>query len=135
MDAGYWYSSLRAPVEFARATETLGRAGYRVFIETSAHPVLTAPITETLEALSSESLSVVTGTLRRDDGGVERALASLATAHVNGVFVDWTRCSRSATDRLPTYAFQRQRYWPAHDPFATPAEVWSRRRTASSGAR
>ncbi len=123
MDAGYWYSSLRAPVEFARATETLGRAGYRVFIETSAHPVLTAPITETLEALSSESLSVVTGTLRRDDGGVERALASLATAHVNGVFVDWTAVLPVGQRiDLPTYAFQRQRYWPAHDPFATPAE-------------
>src|SRR5205807_2409232 len=47
--AGYWYDSLRAPVEFDRAVRTLAGAGHRVFAEVSPHPVLTAAMTETLE--------------------------------------------------------------------------------------
>ena len=49
LDAGYWYESLRAPVEFDRAVRVLAEAGHGVFIEVSPHPVLTAAVTETLE--------------------------------------------------------------------------------------
>ncbi|HEV2636989.1 MAG TPA: SDR family NAD(P)-dependent oxidoreductase [Actinocrinis sp.] len=132
MDAEYWYASLRATVEFARATEALGRAGYGVFVETSAHPVLTSAVTDTLENLrraadTDETAAtgrepVVTGTLRRDDGGPVRALSSLAHLHAHGVFVDWTAVLPAGrkTD-LPTYAFQKQRYWPKPAPAAAPA--------------
>ena len=46
-EAGYWYDSLRAPVEFDRAVRVLAEAGHRVFVEVSPHPVLTAAVTET----------------------------------------------------------------------------------------
>uniref|UniRef100_UPI0007853A20 type I polyketide synthase n=1 Tax=Herbidospora sakaeratensis TaxID=564415 RepID=UPI0007853A20 len=107
LDAAYWYASLRAPVEFSRAVETLGRAGFGTFVETSAHPVLTGPVAETVDG------AVVTGTLRRDDGGPARALASLAEAHVRGVDVDWTAVLAPAGRvDLPTYAFVSHRFWP-----------------------
>ncbi|HEY1969933.1 MAG TPA: type I polyketide synthase, partial [Pseudonocardia sp.] len=77
----YWYDSLRSTVQFAPGVEHLGRDGYRTFIEVSPHPVLTAGITATLE--SGDDAPVVTGTLRRDDGGPARLLASLAEAHVH----------------------------------------------------
>ncbi|WP_345600227.1 acyltransferase domain-containing protein [Thermocatellispora tengchongensis] len=114
MDAGYWYASLRATVEFSRAIEALGRAGYGVFVETSPHPVLTAPVTATLEGLSATTDPVVTGTLRRGDGGPARLLASLAEVHVRGVAVDWSAVLAEAERvDLPTYAFASQRFWPA----------------------
>ena len=78
----YWYDSLRAPVEFERAVRVLAGAGHRVFIEASPHPVLTTPITETLG--DQQATATVAGTLRRDDGGPARLLASLAQAHVAG---------------------------------------------------
>jgi len=113
LDAGYWYASLRASVQFSRAIEVLGRAGYGVFIESSPHPVLTAPIAATLEGLDVAE-PVVTGTLRRDDGGPARILASLAEAHVRGVAVDWTAVLAEAERvDLPTYAFATERFWPA----------------------
>ena len=113
LDAGYWYTSLRATVQFSQAIEVLGRAGYGVFIESSPHPVLTAPIAATLEGLAVAE-PVVTGTLRRDDGGPVRALASLAEAHVRGVAVDWTAVLAEAERvDLPTYAFAAERFWPA----------------------
>src|ERR1019366_680943 len=87
-EAGYWYESLRAPVEFERAVRGLAASGRRVFIELSPHPVLTAAITATLEAAGDPG-PVVTGTLRRDDGGPGRFAASLAQAHVQGTRGDW----------------------------------------------
>ena len=114
-EAGYWYESLRAPVEFGRAVRVLGDAGHRVFVEVSPHPVLTAAITETVEdaADGDAPAPVVTGTLRREDGGPGRFLASLAEVHVRGTRVDWAAVLGSGRRvELPTYAFQRQRYWP-----------------------
>jgi candicidin polyketide synthase FscB len=107
----YWYDSLRSPVEFDRAVRVLAAAEHRVFIEASPHPVLTVPITETLE--DAGTTPAVTGTLRRDDGGPARFLASLAQAHVHGIEVDWTSVLGAGRPvDLPTYAFQHQRYWP-----------------------
>ncbi|WP_184785006.1 type I polyketide synthase [Amycolatopsis jiangsuensis] len=112
MDAEYWYSSLRETVEFERAIRILGE-GHGVFIEASPHAVLTAAIGDTLDE------PVVTGTLRRDDGGARRLLTSFAEAYVRGVPVDWTTVVRGTTIDLPTYAFQRERYWPAPLPKPT----------------
>jgi malonyl CoA-acyl carrier protein transacylase/acyl carrier protein len=115
LGADYWYASLRASVRFSAAIETLGRAGYRVFVETSPHPVLIAPITATLDQAddgNSSRTPVVVGTLRREDGGADRILRSLAEIHVHGVHVDWSTVLPTG-DRidLPTYAFERRRYW------------------------
>jgi len=107
--AGYWYDSLRSPVEFARAVEVLAGAGHRVFVEVSPHPVLTAAI--------ADDARTVTGTLRRDDGGPDRFLTSLANLHVLGVSVDWAAVlggGRRAD--LPTYAFQHEHFWPRPAP-------------------
>jgi acyl transferase domain-containing protein len=137
LDAGYWYDSLRSPVEFARAVRVLA-AGHRVFVEVSPHPVLTAAITQTLEETGqpaqTASSPLVTGTLRRDDGGPARLLASLAQVHVHGTAVNWAAVLGSGRRvDLPTYAFQHQRYWPQSSlrpPVAggETARGWRRRR-------
>ncbi|HEY2264265.1 MAG TPA: type I polyketide synthase, partial [Streptosporangiaceae bacterium] len=113
----YWYESLRAPVEFEAAVRELARAGHRVFVEVSPHPVLTAAVTGTLEAgrdgASGGETPAVTGTLRRDDGGPGRFLVSLAQVHVQGVPVDWAAIlAGGRRAELPTYAFRHERFWP-----------------------
>jgi acyl transferase domain-containing protein len=113
----YWYESLRAPVEFEAAVRELARAGHRVFVEVSPHPVLTAAVTSTLEAgregASGGETPAVTGTLRRDDGGPGRFLASLAQVHVRGTRVDWAAIlAGGRRAELPTYAFRHERFWP-----------------------
>jgi NADPH:quinone reductase-like Zn-dependent oxidoreductase/acyl carrier protein len=114
--AAYWYDSLRAPVEFDRAVRVLAGGGHRVFVEVSPHPVLTGPVTETLEEAAGHADApgpVVTGTLRRDDGGPARFLASLAEVHAHGGRLDWARLLAGGRRvDLPTYAFQRQHFWP-----------------------
>jgi acyl transferase domain-containing protein/acyl carrier protein len=112
LNAQYWFDSLRAKVEFSRAVEVLARDGYGAFIESSPHPVLTAGVIDILENLGRDE-PTVTGTLRRDDGDVSRLLASLAAVHVRGIAVDWASVLPAGEKvALPTYAFQRRRYWP-----------------------
>ncbi|MFD6282200.1 polyketide synthase dehydratase domain-containing protein, partial [Streptomyces sp. NPDC060209] len=113
LDAGYWFRNLRQTVRFADATAALIAEGFQAFVEVSAHPVLAHSIQETLDE-QPEFPSVVTGTLRRDDGGPDRILLSASELHVRGIPVDWsTSYGEPAPERveLPTYAFQHEHYW------------------------
>jgi acyl transferase domain-containing protein/NADP-dependent 3-hydroxy acid dehydrogenase YdfG/acyl carrier protein len=113
LDGEYWYRNLREPVAFEQATRVLLDDGYKVFVETSPHPVLTVGIEETMED-PLDGDGVVVGSLRRDEGGLERFLTSLGDVWVRGVGVDWQRVFEGSEARrmeLPTYAFQRKRYW------------------------
>ncbi|MEV5986269.1 SDR family NAD(P)-dependent oxidoreductase [Streptomyces sp. NPDC052051] len=112
LDGEYWYRNLRQTVEFEQATRALLADGYRVFIESSPHPVLTMAVAESIEA--TESNATALGTLRRDEGGMERYLRSLGEAWTHGVNVDWAPAFDGSDARrvgLPTYPFQRRRYW------------------------
>ncbi|MFE5118931.1 type I polyketide synthase [Streptomyces sp. NPDC056669] len=112
LDAEYWYRNLRQTVELESTTRRLLDAGHTVLIEVSPDPVLTLPVRQTVEA--AEARAVVVGTLRTDEGGPERFLTSAAELHVSGVGVDWRKVFEGQGARrvdVPTYAFQRQRYW------------------------
>ncbi|AZS76236.1 polyketide synthase [Streptomyces lydicus] len=113
LDPDYWYTNLRQTVRFEDAIRGLVAAGHRAFIEVSPHPVLSGGIRDCVDALGTDA--AVLGTLRRDAGGLGRLLTSLAEAHAQGVAVDWNAVFASTGARrvdLPTYAFQRARYWP-----------------------
>jgi acyl transferase domain-containing protein len=111
LDAAYWYANVRETVRFDEAVRALAASGHRVFIEASPHPVLTTGTAETLEEAGVSG--TVTGTLDREDAGARRVLAALARVHVAGATVDWAAVQgRGRLAELPTYPFQRQRYWP-----------------------
>ncbi|MFL6072395.1 MAG: SDR family NAD(P)-dependent oxidoreductase [Mycobacteriales bacterium] len=117
----YWYENLRRPVRFEAATRALLAAGWRTFVEASPHPVLTMGLEET-----TEGGAVVLGTLRRDENGGERALAAAARLHAAGGTVDWAAAYAGVEARrvpLPTYPFQRRRYWLASRGSADAADL------------
>ncbi|MEU3754678.1 type I polyketide synthase [Streptomyces olivoreticuli] len=121
MDAGYWYRNLRQTVGFEPAVRALLEQDHRFFVEVSSHPVLTGGIQETADAADARAVAV--GTLRRDLGGRDRFLTCLAELYVRGVPVDWSRAYAGTGARrvaLPTYAFQRERYW-LPEPAGAPA--------------
>ncbi|WP_344397381.1 acyltransferase domain-containing protein, partial [Streptomyces asiaticus] len=105
---------MRETVEFQSAIEGLLELGHTVFVEASPHPVLTVGIQDTADATDTDVL--VTGSLRRDGGDLASFLTALARLHVRGVAVEW-REAFSGLDAhvvdLPTYAFQRRRFWAA----------------------
>ncbi|MEU4898953.1 SDR family NAD(P)-dependent oxidoreductase, partial [Streptomyces sp. NPDC044780] len=114
-DAAYWYDNLRRTVRFAAATGHLADRGYRAFVEVSAHPVLTTALEDTL---AGHAHTVVTGTLRRGEGGLDRFTRSLAALWVRGVPVTWSFATRRVVP-LPTYPFRRDRYWIDAEPAGT----------------
>ncbi|MFJ4482508.1 type I polyketide synthase [Streptomyces longwoodensis] len=120
LDAGYWFDNARRPVAFDPAVRTLLDAGHRFFVEISPHPVLVHAVQDIAEDAGTDA--AVVATLRRGQGDLTRFLRSVADAHTRGAPVDLARAldGRPTTwVDLPTYPFQRQRYWPEPDSTAT----------------
>ncbi|MFJ9847716.1 KR domain-containing protein, partial [Kitasatospora sp. NPDC101155] len=77
------------------------------------HPVMTVGIEETVEAVGHPT-AVAVGSLRRDEGGLQRFLLSVGAVFAQGLAVDWSAVFAGQGARrvdLPTYAFQHQHYW------------------------
>jgi candicidin polyketide synthase FscC len=115
LDERYWYRNTREPVQFERTVRALLEREHRTFVEVSPHPVLSMAVQETIdEALAEPGDARVSGSLRRQEGAAERFMLALAEVWVHGVQVDWEAVfggSGAEPVALPTYAFQRERYW------------------------
>lgn len=114
-DAAYWGRNLKQPVLFEAAIEALVKSGQTVFVEISPHPV-SGYISQYLSDLGKEGF--VLPSLRR--GQAERAtiLGSLGTLYTLGYQVDWNKLYPPGCRvvRLPSYPWQRERYWFEHKP-------------------
>ncbi|MEU6996367.1 type I polyketide synthase [Streptomyces sp. NPDC046465] len=113
LDTGYWVTNLRQPVRFADTIEALLADGYRLFIEASAHPVLGLGMEETIE--QADLPATVVPTLRRGHGDATQLARAAAHAFTAGADIDWTGWFPAVplprVVDLPTYAFQRGRFW------------------------
>ncbi|GAB7142320.1 type I polyketide synthase [Mycobacterium riyadhense] len=123
LDAEYWYRNIRQTVELDLAVRSAYQHGYRTFIESSPHPALIAGIEDTFnDCAAGDAEAVVVPTLGREDGGLHRFLSSAAAAFVAGVAVDWRGVLGGAGFvELPTYAFERRRFWLAGEGVAADA--------------
>ncbi|ONM49783.1 type I polyketide synthase [Nocardia donostiensis] len=124
-DPEYWVSHVRSCVRFAPGVDTLIDSGVRRFVEVGPDAALTAMIRECLaERPELEAASVVVASSRRSADEAAAFVAALGAARVAGVDVDWGPLfAGRAVGRvpLPTYAFDRQRYWL--EPVAA-VDVW-----------
>ncbi|MYR95035.1 MULTISPECIES: type I polyketide synthase [unclassified Streptomyces] len=112
LDADYWYRNLRQTVRFEETTRALLDDGFTLFVEASPHPGLVVGLGETVADAGVTAAAV--GSLRRRQGGMGRFATSLAEAYVHGAPVDWQPFLAAEPHprvELPTYAFQRERYW------------------------
>jgi acyl transferase domain-containing protein len=119
--AAYWTRHLRQPVCFAAGMATLRQHGYEVFIEIGPTPTLLGMGRQCLEQSSStkhQSPILWLPSLRQGRSDWQQLLQSLGELYVCGVPVDWAGFDREYPRRriaLPTYPFQRQRYWVKTD--------------------
>jgi malonyl CoA-acyl carrier protein transacylase/thioesterase domain-containing protein/acyl carrier protein len=112
LGAEYWYRNSRQPVQFEQVTRALLDDGFTAFVETSPHPVLTMAIEEIVEDAGRSGEVATIGSLRREEGGLDRFVTSLCEAWVAGVEVDLRPLLEGGRRaELPTYAFQHERYW------------------------
>ena len=108
--AQYWCRHIREAVRFADAVITLHEQGYQHFLEVGPAPTLLSMGSRCLP----EGHGVWVPSLRQGRDDWQQILGSLGTLYVHGVDVDWAGFDRDYRRRrvaLPTYPFQRERYW------------------------
>ncbi len=114
LDAEYWFRNGRQTVLFESTVRGLLDRGQRLLLEVGPHPVVGFGVREIIESHAEGGDAAVLGTLRRGQGGAERFARSLAKAWTRGVEVRWDAFfagTRAQPVKLPTYPFQRRRYW------------------------
>ena len=108
-DPAYWVRQVREAVRFGDVVRTLCDEGVGVFVEAGPDAALTAMAADT----AGEDVALV-AMLRRDRDEEQTAVSALARVHARGHAVDWAEFFTGRGGRrvaLPTYAFQRRRYW------------------------
>ncbi len=110
ISAEYWVDHIRQSVHFAQSMTTLHQEGYEVFLEIGPKPILLGMGRQCLP----EEVGTWLPSLRPGVDEWQQMLSSLGQLYVQGVKVDWSEFERDRTCQkvaLPTYPFQRQRYW------------------------
>ncbi|MFD7631837.1 beta-ketoacyl synthase N-terminal-like domain-containing protein, partial [Streptomyces sp. NPDC059851] len=123
--AEFWVRHVREGVRFLDGIRALEAAGVTTYIELGPDGVLSALGHECVRAAGAAFVPAV----RKGRPEAETVMAALARSHVRGISIDWRTVHGTGAVRvdLPTYAFQRRRYWPE-------AALEQRRLVAGSGS-
>ncbi|MGW4775013.1 SDR family NAD(P)-dependent oxidoreductase, partial [Nocardia sp. NPDC004278] len=125
-DPSYWVGQVRDTVRFAEAVTAMAGMGVSRFAEVGPDAVLTPMIAQTLDdgrasAGAAVAAPAVLALARRDHADPSTVLGGVAGLFVSGAEVDWSGFyAGTGAERidLPTYAFQRRRYWMIEGPAA-----------------
>ncbi|WP_394849577.1 SDR family NAD(P)-dependent oxidoreductase [Pendulispora brunnea] len=112
----YWVRHVRQTVRFLDSVRVLCAEGVTTFLELGPHGVLSALARE---GAPEETQAAFVPALRKDRADVEALLGAIGELHTRGLSLDWPAFFRPANPRrvdLPTYAFQRERFWLASKP-------------------
>ncbi|MDP5336971.1 MAG: type I polyketide synthase [Nodularia sp. (in: cyanobacteria)] len=106
----YWCRHIREAVQFAAGIETLHQQGYQIFLEVGPKPTLIGMGRRCLPADAALWLS----SLNVGGSDWQYLLTSLSQLYLRGAEINWQNVETGYGQNisLPTYPFQRQRFWP-----------------------
>ncbi|ULE34537.1 type I polyketide synthase [Mycobacterium sp. IDR2000157661] len=112
LDAQYWRRHSRQPVQFAESVRTVAALGCSVLMEIGPQPVLTGAAVQVWPEHLAAPRAIVS--LRKGVGDGRQIADALAAAYVGGLPPDFAALQRRPRRilELPTYPFQRRRFWP-----------------------
>jgi malonyl CoA-acyl carrier protein transacylase/short-subunit dehydrogenase/acyl carrier protein len=118
LDALYWRRHSRQPVQFAESVRTVAALGCSVLMEIGPQPVLTGAAVQIWPEHRAAPRAIVS--LRKGTGDRRQIAEALTAAYVSGHRPTFTARHGQPRRRLelPTYPFQRRRYWPKTSGFA-----------------
>ncbi len=109
--AEYWIQDIRQSVQFAEGMRSLQKEGVEIYVEVGHGSALS----EKARAWSDDPEPLFLPSLQPGQGEWKTLLESLAQLYMCGIKVDWRGFDRGYARRkitgLPTYPFQRERYW------------------------
>lgn len=103
--ADYWTQHLRQPVQFHQGLLNLSQQGVDTVIEIGPKAVLTSLLKQ-----SDDSIRTIAPC--RGENSVATINQSIAELVACGVELDWPQLLAGKATELPTYPWQRKRYWP-----------------------
>lgn len=121
----YWVEHIIQPVKFAASFQFLRQQGIDVFLEIGAKPILSS-MGKTMVVDALNISPVVVPSLSPKQSNQQTILNSLAQLYHQGIKIDWQKVNQNYDPPkvdLPTYAFQRQRYW------WEPAKFWLKQKS------
>ncbi len=112
IDGQYWRKHSRQPVQFTESVKTVAALGATVLMEIGPQPILTAAALQSWPESAAAPATIVS--LRKGTNAQRQMTDALASAYVLGHRPDFAARQHTAGARveLPTYPFQRRRYWP-----------------------
>ena len=112
IDGQYWRRHSRQPVQFTESVRTVAGLGATVLMEIGPQPILTAAALQSWPESSPTPSTIVS--LRKGTNAQRQMTDALASAYVFGHRPNFAARQHTAGPRveLPTYPFQRRRYWP-----------------------
>ncbi|NEP72545.1 MAG: acyltransferase domain-containing protein [Okeania sp. SIO2G4] len=106
----YWQQETQNQINFSANIETLSADGQNLFLEISPNPIFI----NMAKQQSLENLGTWLPSLEKTQSDWQVLLSSLAKLYRLGADIDWSGFDRDYQRQrlqLPTYPFQRQRYW------------------------
>ncbi|NER93852.1 MAG: SDR family NAD(P)-dependent oxidoreductase [Symploca sp. SIO1B1] len=122
--AQYWVNHVRQPVKFAQSMAALHQQGYETFLEIGAKPILLGMGRQCL----SEEAGLWLPSLRPGVDEWQQMFSSLGQLYVKGAEVDWLEFDQNYVRQkvtLPTYPFQREKYWIETNNNLSKKQYWS----------